>query len=322
MAIIGVSGYKTVGKDTVGSIIQYLTDALAQKDNVSFKDFNYRNKLKGYTTSEWEIKKFADKIKQILSILIGVPIEDFEREEIKNKHLGEEWRIYQKMVYFDGWKNCSKDEFDSVENPNDKNSYIPTIRECLQLIGTELFRDRFHIDTWLNALFADYNIVGLTDGWIPSYNDPDNINFAQEAEPIYPNWIITDVRYPNEADRVLEQGGIVIRINQNKTSEEWNRIVNSKDKIIKILDPDGWDRTNYDYSWSEEKISIREFYKRVSRSTIQISELYLEWVKSITHPSEISLDDYANFNYVIDNSGDFNNLISQVKDILIKEKII
>lgn len=35
----------------------------------------------------------------------------------------------------------------------------------------------------------------------------------------------------------------------------------------KVLDPDGWDRKNYDYSWNEELITLEEYNIRVSNST-------------------------------------------------------
>ena len=35
----------------------------------------------------------------------------------------------------------------------------------------------------------------------------------------------------------------------------------------KVLDPDGWDRKNYDYSWKEEKITLEEYEARRSQST-------------------------------------------------------
>jgi len=52
-----------------------------------------------------------------------------------------------------------------------------------------------------------------------------------------------------------------------RTSEEWNQIFN-----IPIMDPDGWDRKNYDYSFKEEKISYEEFRMRVNRSTIWLDK--------------------------------------------------
>lgn len=48
-----------------------------------------------------------------------------------------------------------------------------------------------------------------------------------------------------------------------KTSEEWQKLC-----TIIILDPDGWDRTNYQYSWYEELIIKKEFEKRLCTSTI------------------------------------------------------
>lgn len=34
-----------------------------------------------------------------------------------------------------------------------------------------------------------------------------------------------------------------------------------------VLDPDGWDRKNFDYSWNEELITLGEYKERLSKST-------------------------------------------------------
>ena len=49
-----------------------------------------------------------------------------------------------------------------------------------------------------------------------------------------------------------------------KVSSEW-----IKEKHCEIVDPDGWDRTNYDYSFNKEKITHEEFERRLMLSTIQ-----------------------------------------------------
>lgn len=54
-----------------------------------------------------------------------------------------------------------------------------------------------------------------------------------------------------------------------KTSEEWYQIHKEKSDLI-ILDPDGWDRSNYVWSFYVELISEEEFLKRLSYSTIKI----------------------------------------------------
>ena len=49
-----------------------------------------------------------------------------------------------------------------------------------------------------------------------------------------------------------------------KTSAEWIKETN-----YKILDPDGWDRTNFEYSFYKEEITFEEFQKRLFMSTIK-----------------------------------------------------
>lgn len=48
-----------------------------------------------------------------------------------------------------------------------------------------------------------------------------------------------------------------------KTSADWDL----ESEYI-ILDPDGWDRQNYQYSWYEEKITKEEFDRRLFESTV------------------------------------------------------
>jgi len=47
-----------------------------------------------------------------------------------------------------------------------------------------------------------------------------------------------------------------------KTSAEWY-----VDYPIQIIDPDGWDRNNFQYSWFKELITFEEFDRRAMKST-------------------------------------------------------
>jgi hypothetical protein len=49
-----------------------------------------------------------------------------------------------------------------------------------------------------------------------------------------------------------------------KVSGEWIKEVG-----YEVLDPDGWDRTNFDYSWNKEKITMAEFQRRLAMSTVK-----------------------------------------------------
>ena len=112
-------------------------------------------------------------------------------------------------------------------------SYISNIikqtpRSLLQKIGTDLLRNQLHPNTWVNATFADYKVEG-TISIVKSINNTQEVNIDLsnkkhrnliQGEEIHknisliPNWIITDVRFPNELQAIKDRGGINIRINR------------------------------------------------------------------------------------------------------------
>jgi hypothetical protein len=47
-----------------------------------------------------------------------------------------------------------------------------------------------------------------------------------------------------------------------RTSEDWSR-----ECLVDVLDADGWDRSNFHYSWYEELITKYEFENRLINST-------------------------------------------------------
>lgn len=53
---------------------------------------------------------------------------------------------------------------------------------------------------------------------------------------------------------------------ETRTSAEWMK--HPEFTGITILDPDGWNRANYDHSFNHEQITRTEFLKRLLGSTI------------------------------------------------------
>lgn len=51
------------------------------------------------------------------------------------------------------------------------------------------------------------------------------------------------------------------------TSEQWQKKTQEKYPGFYVMDADGWDRSNYQYSWHEELITQEEFETRASAST-------------------------------------------------------
>ena len=213
--IIGISGKIGSGKDTVGSIIQYLDFIKYSKDNLSFEQYlkdniedDIKYSMEGINVGlqNWQVKKFAGKLKEIVALLTGCTVKDLESQEFKDKELGKEWDYYL------GTTNDSNGRFvftkDTIHNqlnvyPNNKiESY--TYRKFLQIIGTDAMRNQVHENIWVNSLFADYNY--LID------KQKDNLNSGER----YPNWILTDMRFNNELKAVEDRGGITIRVNRDK----------------------------------------------------------------------------------------------------------
>ena len=233
MPLIGISGKAGAGKDLVGVIIQYLVHTEGIINMEYWEKFKSNTPFNQIVFSKYVIKKFADKLKTLVCLLIGYTREQLEDRVLKEKELGEEWWYYK-------GRNNSLIPYNKNSKRNPEDLIKPTPRLLLQLIGTNLFREQLHPNTWVNASFANY------------------LNNA---------WIFTDVRFPNELEAIKKRNGITIRINRG--------LVERTGKMIQ--EPE--------------------------------------------HISETALDN-AKFDYVIENDGTIEELIEQVKKILIKEEII
>ena len=161
--IIGLNGYSSSGKDAVGHIIQSINPS-------------------------WEIKKFAGKLKQIASILTGIPEHMFEDQDFKKTNLPSQWD-----------KVMLEKRFFPKETLHVEDIRPMTVRQFLQELGTDAMRMGLHDNVWVNALMADYNAIP-TDrargGWD------------------WPCWVVTDTRFPNEAEAIESNGGFIIRVDR------------------------------------------------------------------------------------------------------------
>lgn len=302
--LVGLSSHISGGKDTVTRMIQllmlYHQPPIAQKSMVkswansktdieTVKEWMkplYEDKFVKLST--WENRKFAGKLKQIVSLLTGISVADLEKESVKSSEFDDEWSWWyfmktQKPVGIDKEIETMV-PFDTTDLEMFKRRYTHlgadkmyqkplTVRTLLQKLGTDAMRDKVHPNIHVNALFADYLPIGSEQ----YYTGVEDSGVEEVAyEPVWPNWIISDLRFPNELKAIKDRGGICIRINRGK--EYWN-------------DPE-WLTGKKSYS---QPISL--------------------------HPSETALDD-AGFDYTIQNSGTLEELLEQVRTMLLHFKII
>lgn len=177
--IVGISGHKQSGKNTVALIWQLLDfEATAKyKEVVGSKYIDEVEYVLACLNGEedfvpyshyfrWEQKSFAYKLKQVVCILTGCTMEQLEKEEFKSSTLPYTW-------------TKSKGE-------------IVTYRELLQYLGTEVFRTNIHENIWVDLLLSEYSTN------------------VMNREP--KNWLVTDVRFKNEADAISMILGTLIRV--------------------------------------------------------------------------------------------------------------
>lgn len=294
MAIISLSGRIGSGKDTIGAMIQYLI----WKDKKSKGELTMFVEGKGWRAFEvtdyyvgWTRKKFAAKLKQIASILIGVPIQMWEDQEFKKQLMPDEWDVWlieSDSKYPHIWPINVYIEWLARGRPYIRRKLA--YREFLQLLGTNAIRDIIHPNTWVNALFVDYN-EGMRGDTIGELLDDQNKEIAS-----LPNWIITDTRFPNEAQAVKERGGIMVKVIRNGTIRRY-----TQGKI-------------------GDEIFIEEPFD--SNNPQHVALLKAQEIKSGLHLSETALDDYK-FDYTIDNSGgSVDELIPKVEEMLKHFKIL
>ena len=146
--IIGVSGKAFSGKDTVANIIQWLILKEEKCVEIAFEDFEKYSKA-----SDWKNVKFADKLKDMVCLLLGCTREQLEDREFKEKELGEEW-WYWKSKHTNSRYIPFNEEYIRSEH-FDLIKLTP--RLLLQLLGTECGRNIIHPNIWCNSLFSDYN---------------------------------------------------------------------------------------------------------------------------------------------------------------------
>lgn len=126
----------------------------------------------------------------------------WEDQEFKKQFMPDEWNSFVSVDF----PEMTEEEIKNSDSILVKTTHKRmTYREFLQKLGTEAMRDGLHTNVWINALFTDYKYeIYRTE--VPTRA----AGFIDQH--VYPNWIITDMRFPNEMEAVKQREGITIRV--------------------------------------------------------------------------------------------------------------
>lgn len=170
--LIGMTGFKRSGKDTVAKIIEAMwNDGDAVVHRVGF----------------------ADKLKIAAARALGFEGSDSEL-----------------IAFMDEAKECW--EFDIIDATNFQERHIKTItgRQYLQWWGTEAGRDTFWPNFWIDLVLP--NPETSTSGW--ALDGKDVLDSAFLGIDLV---IVTDARFPNEAERIKALGGRIFEVVRDGT---------------------------------------------------------------------------------------------------------
>lgn len=221
--ILGLSGKKQAGKNTAANFILgswlkaleivqgnfkiipsgelYVSDVFGQTEFAGIFDINSPSQaMLDFRAKHLDeivrIYSFADYLKDVCMTILGLSYEQcYGSNEDKNSATQLKWEDMPGILSFEEYMDLV--DYERVSGNNQKyqsrkqqwqhKTGQMTAREVLQFVGTEIFRKMYN-NVWVDAL----------------------IRRIQKEKPTIA--IITDVRFPNEVDGILNVGGKVIRL--------------------------------------------------------------------------------------------------------------
>lgn len=268
--LIGFIGKIGSGKDEVTKMLKYITVCHESHRIISFDE--YTELTDDYFTHLYKLGykniKFATELKKLVANLLDVSVETLENREFKNTPIKS---LELKKIVFG---NPIKEQYSvnissKIGNPeyHRKSGFKVVSEEIIEVtprwlminIGTEAFRNIISKDWWVMQTFKTY---------------------TEDSK-----WIISDVRFPNEADTIKYYNGINIAIKR----------------------PFGMRFPKY------AELSNPEDIYETPKALAEIDpKLYSE----ITSESEVILDDYNKWAHiVIENDSTLEQLFNKVLDI-------
>ena len=120
-------------------------------------------------------------------IIPTIGLKDFIEKEITSAYC--DWYIKRFDTKFKQISSILEDIID----PDITKEFLQDLQNFL--------KDNVHPDTWINALFKDYQLQNEDSTYLNPYPSIE-----------YPSWIISDLKHDNEFKAIKERGGLCIKV--------------------------------------------------------------------------------------------------------------
>lgn len=204
------------GKSIAASMLEFLLNT----PKIFHSYFFYKYQTLIPKKKSYKIVAFADPIKEMLSCLLNMDRWEFESRNIKEncivclKNLS---KIYTNGYDIEAYNLLSDSKFSKIAkewNPELSKQYYLSIRQVMQLFGTEIMRNTIDDKIWINCVLNR------------SYNQ---------------NLIISDLRFITEYEEIKNRNGFIIYIDRgltpglHKSESEMQTLLN-QNKFDLIID--------------------------------------------------------------------------------------
>lgn len=158
--IIAFCGLKATGKDTSAQMLKFLLNT--PKCFHFYWIYKHFSFLGNY--GKWKVTYFAKPLKQVLSVILGVPVKWFEDRDFKefwvaNLKDSKITHLSQGNLNIHPISDKLFSKAAKLHDVETLQKYDLTIRQWLQYIGTDVLRKLVSENIWINATLRRNNII-------------------------------------------------------------------------------------------------------------------------------------------------------------------